>query len=427
MKKLWPISLALLVSASTYATQSRLIALGLDELDDEGSYYIEDERNMFLNPATVALSGEFAVLEYGGKGRVLNPAEDGSASVNQDGVNQTKAQGGVFRKSGEYTYGLYFGNESNTSSFLRIASSSFAGASEGAATGQANLLTTGDNQFDIFLAGGNEVKWGANLLYSKDKNESTSKKSKDHGYAVRYGMIAKNWSAHANISLASKSVSTETVTFSGSLAGLGTQTYEQEFKGKLGAHIGGSYNTGMGKLYGFVKTFKWEQKDAVDYTAIGSDVGGTHKGEFTTYSLGWGNQFKVNKVGTVFTNLQLKKVAVEIDFTKKTEINRTEVPITVGYEHAANTWLTLRGSVTQNVYGVQDNKNYSNVNAVAQSLVAATYGTEGKGTIANSTRVNAGASLNFGDIKIDGVTGYSTGGTLETDELFTRAAMVYKF
>jgi hypothetical protein len=89
-------------------------------------------------------------------------------------------------------------------------------------------------------------------------------------------------------------------------------------------------------------------------------------------------------------------------------------------EADATSWLTLRGSVSQDV------------------VLNTTKNTAGrKSTDTNSTNVNAGATLNFGNLKVDGVVG-TTGssraattaseqGVLATDNLMTRVGVTYKF
>jgi hypothetical protein len=58
---------------------------------------------------------------------------------------------------------------------------------------------------------------------------------------------------------------------------------------------------------------------------------------------------------------------------------------------------------------------------------------DGNKTIVNSTNVNTGITLNFGDLAIDGMVGASSGnlaaenGKLNLDTLTTRTAVTYKF
>lgn len=440
----------MLLSTSAFATQSRLIALGLKELDNEGSYYIQDNRNVFLNVANVNNVGNSIVMEYGSAGRLLST---NNTSVEQ--LDKPKAQGGFFQKVGDYTYGLYYGNESNTSSLIRLASSSAAAISIGGlgASGPTapKMLPTADNQIDLFFAGATtDYKWGTNFVFSQSENEANIKK--DSAMAVRLGVIATDWDAHLNLSLKSKAESTDTITAVGAYAALGTQTIVQESEGKIGLHAGGSYNLGSeDKIFGYVKTYGWEQKDnfaSYPLASVGAYVpggqAGTVKGNFTTIQLGWGKAAKVNETGTLFTSVYARHTKIDVKFTSKTEVENLVLPLTIGYEAMANEWLTLRGSIVQNIYGTRDNKNFNSANAIARSLVSATYGSEGKGTLSNSTEVNAGATFTYGKLAVDGVLGVTsasrtgsnstatgapnkTQGPLALDNVLSKVAVTYNF
>lgn len=400
MKKIMMIGSALLVlSSSVFATESRLLALGMKETDNDGMYYIQDSRNIFLNVANVNNYADQLVTEYGAAGRTFNNATLDTPEI-------PKAQGGVFKKYGSTVYGVYYGNESNTSSLLRVAASNLV-------TG-AKTLQTADNQIDLFVAGEAGVKWGANLLYSSGKNETIG--SKDNALATRFGVIGSNWDAHANISLSSKSERTDT---------------PMEFKGKLGVHVGGSYNVAAGKVFGYVKAYGWDQRLSTTASMI--------KGDFTSYYLGYGQEKAVNGSDKLFASIAVRKTDINIAFAAKAEVRQVLVPVTFGYEAKATEWLTLRGSIIQNLYGTKDNKNITTgvdkLNGVATALVTAIYGGTGKSTVANSTEVNAGATLNFGQLAIDGLVGTTgtTGtagsktGVLSASNLQTKVGVTYKY
>ena len=106
------------------ATIARLKALGMDETDNEGSYYIQDDRNIFLNVANINNYGDSVILEWGGNGLTLGGA--GASSLAADDDASPKAKGGFLRKSGDNVYGVYLGNESNTSTLLRALGSGSA-------------------------------------------------------------------------------------------------------------------------------------------------------------------------------------------------------------------------------------------------------------------------------------------------------------
>ena len=105
------------------------------------------------------------------------------------------------------------------------------------------------------------------------------------------------------------------------------------------------------------------------------------------------------------------------------EVKSTKLPVSIGIEVMAKDWLTLRGSVGQNIIGTTENDAGD------------------EKTIADSTSVAAGASLTFGDLSVDGMISNdadgngaaqsdntaSGNGTLRTDALMSRVSMTYKF
>ncbi len=449
MKKIMMIGSALLVlSSSAFASQARLLALGMSETDNEGMYYIQDSRNIFLNPAYINLFSNQAEFNWGSVGQVITASANTttqSSTINNN-TSAPKAQGGVFKKYGDFVYGLYYGNESNTSALLRVAGTSALSALNGftgaPGVGDSKMLQTADNQIDVFFGGDQGLKWGANALYSSGKDETRT--SKDSAAAVRGGVIGSNWDAHLNLSLNSKSEASEAI----AIAPLGAAaTVSQEFKGKIGYQVGGSYLLdSKNRLFGYVKHFGWEQTDSFTYSAgqsaaIGGQ-NGTVKGDFTSYFFGWGRDFDVNNGDKVFTSVSAKQTDINLSFANKSEVRHMIVPVTLGYEAKATDWLTIRGSVVQNLYGQKDNKNVNNygatgtrLNKVASSALTATYGGSGKSTIANSTTVNAGATLTFDQLTIDGLIGTtgSTGtsssktGVLSASNLETSVGVTYKF
>lgn len=451
MKKLFALmlTLGLITTHTAQASQARLLALGMDKLDNEGSYYIDDPRNIFLNAANAYDYGNMAFFEWGDNGRVLGGPSAGEASIWSE--VDPKAQGGFLQRVGDYVFGLYYGNESNTASFLRIAATSNAAALNGFTGAPASLnplmLPTADNQLDLFLAGrtATDLRWGVNLVYLNNEDKSDDLEQTDKAGAIRLGLKSDRWQAHANISFmneAKNTVDADSALFTGD------DKLIQEFDGKLGLHLGGSYDlNGRDTLYAYVKTFKWDQKDSYeDYdsfaTAIEDRVGkeGTNKGEFTQFNLGWGHEHQMDNGGTYFVNVFFRKTDVELNLAEKIEVSQTRVPVTFGYEYAATQWLTLRGSITQTVYGKRDNKNFDSANIILAGaggqpgLLESTFGPEGKGSLMNTTEVRAGASLVFGNLHIDGLLGIEKDGNnvvrsdkLNINNLLSTVAVTYSF
>lgn len=417
MKKTLGLGLVLLLlSNNAFATKARLLALGMDETDNEGSYYIDSVRNIFLNAANVNDFGNTLIFEWGDKG--ANPqAANTQASIDTD--NKPKAAGGFLMNAGDYVWGLYLGNESNTSSLLRIV-----GSAEGSEN-TADLLQSSDNQVDLFLGSeANGIKWGANVVYTKGEDKENVRK--DSGYAVRLGAATDSWDAFVNASVG------------GSAEGeYGATPDTHKFDGSIGIHVGGGYNVSEeGKVYAYIKQFGWEQTDSSPATVANAK---SVDGSFTTYALGYGHTMKTD-VGTFYSNIYYRMKEIEVKFASAAKAENTELPITFGYEAAATSWLTLRGSVTQNIMGSRKN-DYSNkgLNAVAAGVAAGEFGANTAGkkvSQRDSTSVKAGASLNFGQLVVDGLIGTEVGGTpvsrtsgssLKLDEVLARVGATYSF
>lgn len=398
MKKLSIIVALACMSTGAYASKARLLAFGEDA---DGSYFINDSRSIFRNSAYMNEYANKAMLEWG---------NSTGSGLNLDADGTPKAQGGFIKNAGAYNYGVYLGNESNTTQLLRMTA--------WGATTATQSLAHADNVVDLFFGGGDSMKWGVNLAYSKNKSEtSATQKSEDNSYGARLGMLMGDIDAFANIALGNKAKTTS-----------GASTFE--YSGKLGYHVGGAYH--MGDLTPFVswKNGKWDVKQTGAATA-----GGT----FSELQVGVGHTKTISNTARIVTKAQYFREAVEVKYAAgTTEGSISKIPLMVGFEADATSWLTLRGSVSHNLMGTSEAKKLGSVpNTTVAAVYAARYrATETKGTIENSTAVNAGASLNFGNLSIDGLIGANgsngataatKSGVLDLDRLLTRVGMTYNF
>lgn len=425
MKKLLVLGSSLmLLSTAAFASKARLMALGEDK---DGSYYIQDFRNIYINPAHLNTMGNMAVVEWGANGQTF-----GSASLDADA--SPKAQGGVVYKLNDtMTMGMVLGDETDVAALTRILSSN-GGASA------ATVMQTADNVIDLFIAGKGDVNWGANLLYTKSNSDVTGSRYDQHAYAVRFGAQKDNWDAHALVAL-------------GAEADAPDLTHAPKYEGKLGVRVGGTYGlSDTNKAFLMYEQYSWEQSNN---TANGAK----RDASFNKWFTGVGHTMKASEKSTLFARGQVEMTTIKLDAIstlRNAEIKRMAVPVTVGYEHAATEWLTFRGSVAHNLYGtVEDSGLTENFAAVAgaggttgaliRGLANARYGSStngngGKKTIANSTVVNAGAALTFGNLTVDGligttggdraattVTGNTAGGVFSLDNLMSRVSMTYNF
>ena len=404
MNKALLIVLSLLVTGSAFASKARLNALGDDK---DGSFFIDDFRNMFLNAAYIHNHKDNVFLEFG---------DNGTSTANIDSDADQKAMGGFLKSSGNFVYGLYLGNESDTDNLLR-ATAWISGA------GAADLNPV-DNVTDFFFGGETgDIKWGANILYSKSEDESA--KREDERYALRLGMMMGDIEAFANISLGNEAKDSDA----------GTGSTELKFDGKTGYHIGGAYRLGDFTPYVSFKDGSWDNKNGTTST----------EGTFTEIKVGVGHIQEVNATSRIFTRLNYFSESVELKYASspaKAELKT--VPLTIGFESDATNWLTLRGSVSTNLMGTRKTTNLT-TNQTSPSTIgllrarynggAAVSGNKDE-TIQDATNISAGATLKLGKLSIDGLigttgiagtSGNSEVGTLALDRLMTRVAMTYSF
>jgi hypothetical protein len=405
----------MLLSQNTFATKARLLALGEDK---DGSYFINDNRNYFLNAAHINNHEDQVVYEWG------NSAGDTAIFASSLDLDVTpKSMGGFTRSMGSYAYGVYLGNESDTLQLRRMSA-------WGAGTSATDTLASADNVLDVFFGGDSGIKWGVNFAYSKNKTEfdgSTQTNLKDHSYGSRFGVIMGSTELIANIALGNEAEDTRA----------GTADNETlKFEGKLGFQVAASHAFGNLRPFVSYKGGKWDIKSAA----------ATQEAEFTIKEAGITYKRETGKGSHVYTKAFYYLEEIEVKYTAGAAKGKIKkIPLSVGFETAATSWLTLRGSVVHNLVGKRDTTNLANVpNTSAKNVYTARYNrTAGdtanrKETIGDSTSVNAGASLMFGKLSVDGMIGVngnsgtrtasdSKTGVLDLDRLLTRVGMTYNF
>lgn len=379
MKKQLTVALGLAVLATpVFASKARLQALGEDSY---GSAYINDNRNIWLNAAQINNHKDLVTYEFGGNQRA-------------DSADTARGEGGVYKAHGNFVYGAHFGGASNTANGMRAATG-LTGADE-------------DNNLDLFIGGDAGMKWGANLGYAKTADETSPLSAES--MRTRLGVIMGDTQVYANVNLINNA------------------------KGDNGAKFNGELGYQVGAIHA------WEGNTLfVDYRSFDaeSEVGASKEDiSLMQAEVGIGRVERLNDKTNLFAKASLFTAKVENDRTAGNtfgtaacdatqlaceEYDTMRVPVVVGLETEATSWLTLRASVTQVVWGSEEDKNNER-------------------TIANSTAINAGATLKFGELSVDGVIGNGTGvttaggentaagnGTIRTDELMSRVSMTYRF
>lgn len=403
-----------LLSTSAMATKARLISLGESS---SGSFFIEDQRDFFLNPAHIHEHGNQIFFETGshdqsytapnaalGTWQSVFAASGGDTDFDNDPI----AEGGFISVSGNTAYGIVLGHEVDSVSqrrFLAIMESfddptNPAGLG-GDATKALGMYVAQDNVVDFFYGKDNgNMKWAAGLSYSKTYDETIAD---DYGQTTiggRFGMTKGDFEAYTIFGISNESEDASGNTF----------------EGKHGVEVGAMKHDGNRTYYLAVQSTSFEtDTDENDVTIDTLKV-----------QAFVGQRKKVNDKVNAFFKIGIIHDTKEIDGGSGKaglgdEATELFVPFTAAVEAKVKSWLTLRGSLTQNLYGTKEVGDDTN-------------------SILNSTDINAGMGLHFGDLTIDGLIGTGNNGTagniattsnergvLSTDNLMTRLSMTYKF
>ena len=394
MNKQVIVALGLAVLATpAFASKARLQALGEDNY---GSQFINDNRNIWLNVAQINNHKDLVTFEFG------------TESTGDDAATP-RGEGGVYKNHGNLVYGVHFGGASTTGNALRYAA--------GLRTAGFAADSNEQNNVDVFVGGDAGMKWGANLGYAKNAVEGNNLSSES--MRTRLGVIMGDTQAYANLNLINNAKSE-----------LG-----QKFEGKLGYQVGLIHAWEGHTLFADYRTFEAEN------TTQKKDIG------LKRLEVGIGHVERLNDKANLFAKASYLMGSVDNEISTNTSFGSTaiscgtgnaallcseyktsQVPVVVGLETEATSWLTLRGSVGAVVWGSEeDNTN--------------------ERSIQNATIINAGATLKFGELSVDGVVGNNAGnsvtagtattqtgsangtdsGVLRTDTLMSRVSMTYRF
>ncbi len=411
MKKHLVLTVGLAVlSTSAFATKARMEALG--ENANRGSFFIQDNRNIFRNAAQVNSMKNYVVTEWGT-----------AAVATADSAAAPKAEGGFFREAGAFSYGLYLGSNINDNTLQRnnttppgyIFTPTSSTVTTAATTGKTLFLDPG-NKLDFFLAGdAGAVEWGARLgyAYNNDKDgitgtngtkfERTAKQ-----FQLGLGAVFGDLQAYANLDLVNEAK--------------GATMSADKWESDTGVNLGVNYH--------FMGWTAWGdyQKQGAEYT---DGAATSNKSTWKDYewNVGVGKTHEVSSGARIYTSLkylstrnQYKGNLTNVLFQGRTLFHN--MPITFGYEADATSWLTLRGSISQNVNFLSAKNGNLNGDLASTAGIAESANTD----------VSAGATFNFGKLKVDGSIGGQTlagaageTGILRLDSVMSRVAVHYWF
>lgn len=340
------VSAAILLTAATgFATTPRLNALG-------NSVQLIDIQNVFTRPTDMHLIPETMSFEF-------EPA--GLA---------TGAQGGFVKNIGEGKLGFFVGY---------IDAARTAAATE-------NFLNVENPITVAYGMKTADMPWAISLTNSSsDKKTTLQKQSKT---TLAASIVFADVTVKANLGLGD--------TAKGARSN-NTSSNDAKYTGTNNS-VGAWYAMGDWNFYADV---------GASSTKIESATAGNVDTTTTSTKVGFVNSTK--KEGTEFFYGAAYQMDNTNDKTASAKTDVTQMPVIIGVEADAASWLTLRGSVTQNV------------------LLGGTKTSAGTNTVDHDTTVAAGAGVKFNKAAIDMTLSMGTSGNVETDNLGANAALTYMF
>lgn len=367
MKNLLLIAALALAAAPAMASKARLTALNK-------AAHLSDVQDVFGNASKLTNHGDWLTFEFGPQ--PTNAATSRTAP---------KAEGGFSRGMGEAKYGFYLGHQSTWVSETRSQ----------AMTNVEDLAT--DNTMNLFYAmKGGDLAWGVGLEYSKTDKKSTVQKQSVMG--LNGGITMGALAVGLTIGLENKYTS-----------GASGDAGYIDFKGKSAFDLNGTYTMDT-ITYSFGYDMNGAKADTGAVPAETLDL------VISRLSLGAENSMKADGAD-FFYGAKYMMDTVENKITGGTKTVTSKLPVYIGVEADAASWLVLRASVQQNV--------------LLGTTKTETAGVGESDTIANDTVVAAGVGMKFGKLSLDGTfksaSGTAATGDISGNNFLANTALTYNF
>lgn len=366
-----------MAAPSAFASKARVQALG-------NAAHLVDTQTIFENPAHIGVLGDFATFEFGTYTPASYPNNYNYKASTTMPADTAGAEGGFLRSSGDAKWGFYLGHKSDTIATLRTL----------AATLGATTFLPEQNPLELFYGMKGDLNWGASLFYSSSDKKTTSQKQNSAG--VRFGVYTTQWEAFANVGIGASAKNDGTTPTGG------------EAKNDLGAKIGGGMYFDTLYVYGDYGMQNGSASNATTEVAKleGSEL---NVGVLDTKKQDGADFF----YGISYGMYTLKNKTSGSTFGK---VENSYLPVIVGIEADAASWLTMRASVQQNIL-LGTHKFDNNTTADAD-------------TWSNSTVVAAGLGAKWNKFIIDGsLKAASNGGNIDlgANNFLGQGSITYMF
>ncbi|MBX3040100.1 MAG: hypothetical protein KF789_05250 [Bdellovibrionaceae bacterium] len=412
MKKTLLIAALSMAATPAFASKARLSSLGNAE-------HLSDVQRSFDRPEQVVAHGEYATLELG--------QSDGSGDL---GALTPRAEAGFTKQVSEGNYlGFYFNRQPKAlvDTVTQLEGTLPAAFQADGLLTQAFLM---DNSFNLLYGStAGDIAWGANLFYLATDSKTMEQISntaatadidvsnrKTNVMGLSLGAATSSWEVDAVIGLQGKSTFNGDNATSPGLQALIDNNDEAALESSGNYTLRGAYK--MDNMYYFARynmggsKLKVAGNDKLKADKNEIEVGAIHslKSEGSEFFYG---------VSYLMTNLKKSTddAAVKAAVGWNEEKTATAaLPLIVGVEADANSWLVLRGSIKHNLPFLSTTK-------------VTTDGSGDADTLGGNTVVSAGAGMKFNKFSIDTLIAAASKGNIGTDagNFLTNASLTYNF
>lgn len=383
MKKLVILAALTMAAPAAMASKARIQSLA-------NSRQIVDIQNAFDRPYQFMQLGSQATFEWGANTRSaeFDPALT-PAGVNFGGKH---AEGGFLNKEDDRAYGVYFGRRSEA--FSAAISAGFASGVFTAAPTSDKVLQE-QNPINVFYASKmGDWTWGVTGKYSSGKDDDNSTKSSSSGIAL--GATNGAWEVELVQGFGGK-----------------TETATAEVESKAMTQVGLGYKLSENmEVYGQYQMVKADGSNAtVNETVL----------DLTRYEVGFVNTAVKTDDMNFFYGVAYRNSSQEVFSALATGHVKTEsatLPVWLGVEANAASWLVFRGSVAQSIL----------LNETKTSTPAGETKTDLDGIT-----LNAGVGIKLGNGMLDANFATAANGSLNfgrggaNDQFLSNVAYTYNF
>lgn len=307
--------LSIFAGANAFATKARMRALSQST---NGSYYLTDTRNIFLNPAQINLMKDHVNFEWGQKKR----------SGLQDEIPE--AEGGFVTTAMNGRVGVQLGRVSDFNQNIR-------GINNVLPDMVSSVMATediqeGQNNIDIVYGRSPSNPWGLGLAISRSKTATGTpeKQTSVQAFDLRGGYATDDMEVFGSLLLGAKSQTD----FGGSIG---------KYDEKYGIKVGASKTLPADrKVYG---SLRYDNADAERSTTIAYEL------KIWDALLGFVQWKNIDNNARLFFSGELTYTNA-VAHNGKGPVDELYkalyLPVTMGIEADGNSWLRLRASAKQN-------------------------------------------------------------------------------